>query len=46
MSPRDDHELLLWSMRAGLTRVEVRQTLWSVDTGDLPWSGAKDSAGT
>ena len=25
-NPLDDHEPLLWSMRAGLTRAEVRQT--------------------
>jgi len=24
MSPLDDHELLLWAMRAGLARAEVR----------------------
>ena len=24
MNPLDDHELLLWTMRAGLTRDEVR----------------------
>ena len=37
MSPLDDHELLLWTMRAGLTRDEVRQALRSgLDVDDLP----------
>ena len=27
MNPLDDHELLLWAMRAGLTRDEVRQAV-------------------
>ena len=27
MNPYDDHELLLWAMRAGLTRDEVRQAV-------------------
>jgi hypothetical protein len=47
MNPLDDHELLLWSMRAGQTRDEVRQTVRrGLDAGDLSWPGANDTAGT
>ena len=42
MTPLDDHELLLWSMRAGLTRAEVRQTVrYGRGAGDLTWPGAR-----
>jgi hypothetical protein len=45
MNPLDDHELLLWAMRAGLTRHEVRQTVWrGLDAGDLSWPGASETA--
>jgi hypothetical protein len=38
MTTLDDHELLLWAMRAGLTRDEVRQAVrQGLDTGKLPW---------
>ena len=44
MNPLDDHELLLWTMRAGLTRDEVRQALRSgLDVGDLPRQTAHDT---
>ena len=37
MTPLDDHDLLLWSMRAGLTRDEVRQAVRSgLDAGRIP----------
>ena len=45
MTPLDDHELLHWSMRAGLTRAGVRQTVRrGLDAGDLTWSGASETA--
>ena len=45
MNPLDDHELLLWSMRAGLTRAEVRQTMRrGLEAGDLSWPGASETA--
>ena len=46
-NPLDDHQLLLGSMRVGLTRAEVRQAVRrGRDAGDLSWSGANDTAGT
>jgi hypothetical protein len=37
MNPLDDHELLLWAMRAGLTRDEVRQAVRrGLDAGRIP----------
>jgi hypothetical protein len=45
MNPLDDHELLLWSMRAGLTRAEMRQTVRrGLDAGDLSWPGVGETA--
>ena len=37
MNPLDDHELLPWAMRAGLTRDEVRQAVrGNLNTSGLP----------
>ncbi len=36
MNPLNDHELLLWAMRAGLTRDEVRPGRCAV-AGHIPW---------
>ena len=45
MNPLHDHELLLRSTRAGLTRDEVRQTVRrGLDAGDLSWPGASETA--
>ena len=45
MNPLNDHELLLWSMRAGLTRAEVHQTVRrGLDAGDLAWPTASETA--
>ena len=45
MNPLDDHELLPWAMRAGLTRAEVRQTVRrGMEAGDLTWPGANKTA--
>jgi hypothetical protein len=44
MNPLNDHELLLWAMRAGLTRGEVRQAVrGGLDTGDLPRQTAHET---
>ena len=45
MNPLDDHKLLLWAMRTGLTRDEVRQTVRrGLDAGHLSWPGANETA--
>jgi hypothetical protein len=45
MNPLDDHELLIWSMQAGLARAEVRQTVrCGLDAGDLFRRGASETA--
>jgi hypothetical protein len=45
MNPLDDHKLLLWSMRAGPTHTEVRQTVRrGLDAGDLAWPGTNETA--
>ena len=42
MNSLDDHELLLWALRAGLTRDEVRQAVRrGLDDGDFLWQDAK-----
>jgi len=44
MNPLDDHELILWAMRAGLTRDEVRQAVREgLDAGDLPQQTAHET---
>jgi hypothetical protein len=44
MNPLDDHELLLWAMRAGLTRDEVRQAVHGgLDAGHLPRQTAHET---
>jgi hypothetical protein len=44
MNPLDDHELLLWAMRAGLTRDEVRQAVrGGLDAGNLPRQTAHET---
>jgi hypothetical protein len=44
MNPLDDHELLLWSMRAGLTRDEVRQAVRrGLDAGRIPRQRADET---
>jgi len=44
MNPLDDHELLLWATRAGLTRDEVRQAVRrGLDAGPIPWQGADET---
>jgi len=46
MNPLDDHELLLWAMRAGLTRDEVRQAVRAgLDTGRIPRQTAHETEG-
>jgi hypothetical protein len=44
MNPLDDHELLLWAMRAGLTRDEVRQAVRrGLDAGHIPRQRADET---
>jgi hypothetical protein len=44
MNPLDDHELLLWSLRAGLTRDEVRQAVrGGLDANRIPWQRADET---
>jgi hypothetical protein len=44
MNPLDDHELLLWATRAGLTRDEVRQAVrQGLDAGRIPRQGADET---
>jgi hypothetical protein len=44
MIPLNDHELLLWAMRAGLTRDEVRQAVrGGLEAGDLPRQTAHET---
>jgi hypothetical protein len=44
MNPLDDHELLLWAMRAGLTRDEVRQAVrGGLAAGHLPRQTAHET---
>ena len=46
MNPLDDHNLVLWSMRAGLTRNKERETVRrGLESGDLTWPGANETAG-
>ena len=43
MNPLNDHELLLWSMRAGLTRDEVRQAVrHGLHAGHIPRQSADE----
>jgi len=44
MNPLDDHELLPWAMRAGLTRDEVRQAVRAgLDAGRIPRQTAQET---
>jgi hypothetical protein len=44
MNPLDDHELLLWAMRAGLTRGEVRQAVRrGLDANRIPRQRASET---
>jgi hypothetical protein len=44
MNPLDDHELLLWAMRAGLTGDEVRQAVHrGLDAGRIPRQRADET---
>jgi hypothetical protein len=44
MNPLDDHKLLLWAMRAGLTRDEVRQAVRrGLDAGRIPRQSADET---
>ena len=44
MNPLDDRELLLWAMRAGLTRDEVRQAVRrGLDAGHRPRQSADET---
>jgi hypothetical protein len=44
MNPLDDHELLLWAMRAGLTRDEVRQAVRrGLEAGRIPRQSADET---
>ena len=44
MNPLDDHELLLWAMRAGLTRDEVRQAVQrGLEEGAIPRQSADET---
>ena len=46
MNPLDDHELLLWAMRAGLTGDEVRQAVRvGLDAGRIPRPTAQETEG-